>query len=143
MEFAAPRSGETADDGVTRRHLDQITPLLARRDLFSGVASFALVRYEQGGGVVDSVLAYVNGAGDERVLVAFNNSDRPVDGWVGGETCDGWSAWSRTFGEPAGSLELADPSGSRRAVTSGERLGEGLALPLGPWECAVLVASAG
>ncbi len=75
MEYRRAKYDEFVNDGLVRRHDEQIFPLLHRRQLFAEVDGFALYDFEQdGGGVNEDVFAYSNrGPRGERTLVVYHN----------------------------------------------------------------------
>jgi glycosidase len=98
MEYRRAKYDEFINDGLVRRHDEQIFPLLHRRQLFAEVDGFALYDFEQdGGGVNEDVFAYSNrGPRGERTLVVYHNKYGSTAGWI------------------------------RRAAVTGRSLGEGL-----------------
>ena len=68
---------------MIRRHEHDVFPLLRRRYLFSGVENFRLFDFTSHSGYVDeNVFAYTNGAGDQRVLILYNNSYNSTAGSI-------------------------------------------------------------
>ncbi len=153
MEYRRSYHQEPVRRDLEQRHLQQIAPLLHRRDQFAGVEDFRLFAMNTDGGDLQSdVLAYSNGSGDRSSLVLFNNSDHPVRGRL--KT----SAPGRVV-NPAGSdepetveigwaLDLAGAEfwSARDRLTDSEFLFDseavlqgGLELELAPWESRVLV----
>lgn len=83
MEYRRAYWDEHPDEGMVARHHGEIAPLLHRRYLFADVDHFALYDlYTSEGGVAEDVLAYSNGAGDERALVVYHNRFADVRGWL-------------------------------------------------------------
>ncbi len=83
MEYRKAYWDEQVDEDMVRRHEREIFPLMRRRHLFSGAENFALFDFETDGGWVDeNVFAYVNGTGDERALIFFNNGYESTGGRV-------------------------------------------------------------
>jgi len=82
MEYGRAKWDEHPVDWLVARHEREIFPLLRRRELWSGVASFALYDFETDGGVDENVFAYSNRAGDERGLVVFHNKYAETRGRV-------------------------------------------------------------
>ncbi len=83
MEYSRAYWDETPDQSFLERHLREISPLLKRRHLFSGVANFLLYDVvDEQGHIQDDIFAYSNGHEGERVLVVFNNRYRHNSGWV-------------------------------------------------------------
>lgn len=74
MEYRRAYHDEEPDPWLLARHEREIFPLLHRRALFSGVASFCLYDLEgDDGGVREDVFALSNRRGGERALVLYNN----------------------------------------------------------------------
>jgi hypothetical protein len=81
MEYSRPRMEEEVDPGFQARHRLEIGPLLSRRALFSDGALFELLDFERNRREVDpAVFAYINGVGEQRVLVLFNHCNQPTIG---------------------------------------------------------------
>ena len=75
MEYRKAHWDEQIDQGMVRRHEQEIFPLMRRRHLFSGSENFALFDFRSDGGWVDeNVFAFTNRNGDDRALIIFNNS---------------------------------------------------------------------
>lgn len=123
MEFAAPRMDEEPREWHVARHMQQIAPLLRARHLFAGSRLFRLFDLVvPGGAVAEDVYVYVNGAGDERVLVAYNNSPHSVSGRV----------WS---GAPVGGSAGEARTGLSEALgLDADAPGEAVFTALGGWE---------
>jgi glycosidase len=84
MEYRRAKYDEQVNEGLVRRHEQQVFPLLHRRHLFAEVANFALYDFEtDGGGVNEDVFAYSNrGPGGERTLVVYHNRFASTAGWI-------------------------------------------------------------
>jgi hypothetical protein len=83
MEYRQAKWHESPDHSLVERHEREIFPLLRRRALFAAVDQFALFDFWTGDGRVDeNVFAYVNGQGDERALVIYNNRFGHTRGWL-------------------------------------------------------------
>jgi glycosidase len=83
MEYRRAKWDERPNEGLVARHEREIFPILKKRYLFSGVASFALYDFmAEGGGVDDDVYAFTNGMGDERALVLYNNKWKTTRGRI-------------------------------------------------------------
>ncbi|NLH48128.1 MAG: alpha-amylase [Myxococcales bacterium] len=83
MEYRRAYWDEQPDDGLIRRHEQEIFPLLRRRRLFSGAENFALYDCHTPGGWIDeNVFAYSNRYGEERALILYNNAYGTTAGWV-------------------------------------------------------------
>jgi len=84
MEYRRSYVDEPVDEELLARHEREIFPLLRRRSHFAGVEHFELYDFlGEEGKVEPDVLAFSNGAGDERSLVVFNNSPATVRGAIG------------------------------------------------------------
>ncbi len=114
MEYRRAKWDETPNQGLVARHEREIFPLLKKRYLFSGVASFALYDFVTPFGAVDEdVFAYSNRAGNERAVVLFNNRFKIARGRI------------------HGSVPTRREDGSLHSVTLGQALG--LAPEAGDW----------
>ncbi len=83
MEFRRPYWDEHEDEALIARHEHEIFPLLRHRRLFASAAHFRLYDLvEDGGAVNENVFVYANANGDERVLVACNNSYERAEGTI-------------------------------------------------------------
>ncbi|MFP4113161.1 MAG: alpha-amylase family glycosyl hydrolase [Spirochaetales bacterium] len=83
MEYKRAYLGEQPDRELVARHEAEIFPLMRRRRLFSGVASFFLYDlYTEDGTVNENVFAYSNSFGDDRALVLYNNAYERAYGWI-------------------------------------------------------------
>lgn len=83
MEYKRAYYNETPNSWLIGEHYRRIFPLFRRRYLFSGVDNFQLYDcYNSGGGVEESVYAFVNGAGNERTLVLVNNQYERTSGTI-------------------------------------------------------------
>ncbi len=83
MEFRRPRWNEAIDHDLVRRHERQLFGLLLRRHAFAEVDRFQLYDLVgDDGGVDENVIAYSNGAGDDRSLVLFHNRYSETSGWI-------------------------------------------------------------
>ena len=81
MEYRRAYRDESPDRELIERHEREIFPLLKRRRLFSGVDRFLLFDLLSPDASVDeNVFAYANGDGEERALVAYNNSFARAEG---------------------------------------------------------------
>lgn len=74
MEYIKALWDESPNSELIARHEREIFPLLIRRNLFAGASSFRLYDLQDGPNVVESVYAFSNASGDERVLVVVNNA---------------------------------------------------------------------
>ncbi|HEX7003438.1 MAG TPA: alpha-amylase family glycosyl hydrolase [Trueperaceae bacterium] len=85
MEFRRARRQEEPDPWLVERHRREIFPLLHRRWQFSGVDNFRFLDFvDEGGRVVEDVIAYSNRAGDQASLVLFHNRYAEVTGRLRG-----------------------------------------------------------
>ncbi len=83
MEYARAYLDEQPDQELVGRHEREIFPLLKKRRLFAEVEHFHLYDvYSPDGAVNENVFCYSNRLGDERALVAFNNTWEETTGWV-------------------------------------------------------------
>ena len=73
MEYKRAYWNERPNDWLIGEHYRRIFPLFRRRYLFSNVDIFNLYDCYDNGRVQESVYAYVNGHGNERTLVLYNN----------------------------------------------------------------------
>ncbi|HHM23797.1 MAG TPA: alpha-amylase, partial [Bacteroidetes bacterium] len=83
MEYRRAYWDEKPDQDLIARHEREIFPLMHKRYLFAGVENFLLYDvFTPEGYVNENVFAYSNRAGDERVLVVYNNRFEHAVGWV-------------------------------------------------------------
>ena len=83
MEFRRPYWDEHEDEALIARHEHEIFPLLRRRRLFASASHFRLYDLvDDGGSVNENAFVFTNADGDERVLVAYNNSYERAEGTV-------------------------------------------------------------
>jgi glycosidase len=83
MEYRYAKWDEQPDRGLVERHEREIFPLMKRRHLFADVTNFLLYDFfTSEGRVNENVFAYSNRAGEERVLVIYNNKHDRTRGWV-------------------------------------------------------------
>ncbi len=83
MEYRKAYWDEDIDQDMVSRHEREVFPLMRRRHLFSGSEHFALFDFTHDEGWVDeNVFAYVNGAGNERVLILYNNAYDATAGFI-------------------------------------------------------------
>ena len=83
MEYSRAYWDESPDEELIGRHDRELAPLARRRWLFAEVDEFELYDvYSEYGGVLESVFAYSNRAGDARALVLYNNAYDTVSGWI-------------------------------------------------------------
>ena len=83
MEYRRAYWDEQPDPYLVERHEREIFPVLHRRWLFSGVENFLLFDlFTPDGAVNEDVIAYSNGAGDQRALVVYHNRFGDTSGWV-------------------------------------------------------------
>ncbi|MBS4036418.1 MAG: hypothetical protein KGZ85_18295 [Ignavibacterium sp.] len=75
MEYQRSYYNEFEDDNLIKRHEREVFPLMEKRHLFSQVDHFELFDFiAPNGDINENVFAYSNRAGNEAVLVLFNNS---------------------------------------------------------------------
>ncbi len=83
MEYRKAYWDEQIDQDMVARHEREIFPLMRLRRLFSGAEHFALFDFIHDDGWVDeNVYAYVNGQGNERALIIFNNAYEATSGRI-------------------------------------------------------------
>ena len=83
MEFQRARLDEQPNHGLIEHFEAQIVPLLRERRRFAGSADFRLYDVvADGGALVEDVLAYSNGRGEDRSLIAFHNKFGSTAGWI-------------------------------------------------------------
>ncbi len=82
MEYARAYLDETPDTHLIERHERELFPLMKKRHLFADVEQFFLYDFEEGARINENVFAYSNRAGDDRVLVFYNNAFQPANGWI-------------------------------------------------------------
>ncbi|MDR0876591.1 MAG: alpha-amylase [Treponema sp.] len=82
MEYRRSYKDEKPDGYLIDRHEREIFPLMKRRALFSGSASFRIYDLSNGGAVNENVFAYSNRLWDEKTLVFYNNSYYEASGWI-------------------------------------------------------------
>ena len=73
MEYKRAYWDEKPNEWLVGEHYRKIFPLFRKRYLFSNVDHFNLYDCYNNGNVQESVFAYVNGHGNERTLVLYNN----------------------------------------------------------------------
>lgn len=150
MEFSRPRTAEAPREWHVQRHLRQIAPLLERRELFAGNEAFRLFDLVAAdGSVQEDVYAFVNGQGDERVLVVYNNSPKRVAGrlhraaptlMAGGDVRSDslLQALGLESAAHAGKMVVLESlAGDRRQVAAAELASQGMTFDLGPYEAQV------
>lgn len=83
MEYPRAYWDEVPDAPFMAYHEKIITPLLRRRDLFSGSQNFTLYDFWSGDGHVnEDVFVYSNRHGNQRALVIYNNRHSTASGWL-------------------------------------------------------------
>ena len=83
MEYKRAYYDEKPDQDLISRHEREIFPLMRKRALFAGVEDFYLYDFFTGHGNVDeNVIAFTNGLGNDRVLVAYHNHYGETSGWI-------------------------------------------------------------
>ncbi|MBC8423349.1 hypothetical protein H8E07_04440 [bacterium] len=149
MEFARDYRGESPDEGFQEHHERMIYPLLRRRALFAGASRFRLFPVQgEDGSTLDDVFCYLNGRGDERALVLFNNGESRCSGRA--HHSAPWRdktqgrllgcTLAEALGVPAddGVLALTDPrTGATQEAPAAELRDRGLSIDLEPYECRV------
>ena len=154
MEYRRGYSDEESDAGLLERHRRQIVPLLQRRALFGGGASFRLYDLELDDGRVDeNVLAFTNSEGESHVLVVVHNHRGQTAGRL--HRSVPWRPVGSTGDAPLVREQIGQALGLKAAfglwrcrdlVSCEERLLEagalhrvGLRLALGPFQSIVLM----
>jgi glycosidase len=141
MEYHRPRWDEQPDEALVQRHEREVFPLLHRRYLFSGVERFALYDFIVESGAIDEdVYAYSNGAGNERVVVLFNNRFKTTRGRITRSTHRGTIGHELGIDPTRGEwLVIHDIPNSRQYIRSAEEvLNGGLDFELGAFKYHVL-----
>ena len=83
MEFRRARLEELPNQGLIERFDREIVPLFHERARYAGAADFHLYDVtDDGGAVVEDVLAYSNGRGPDRSLVVYHNRFASATGWI-------------------------------------------------------------
>ncbi|HEX2984107.1 MAG TPA: alpha-amylase family glycosyl hydrolase [Ignavibacteriales bacterium] len=87
MEYRRAYYNELPNDGLIRRHEEDIFPLLGKRYLFSHVHNFWFYDFKDGhGNINENVFAFSNRAGEERALILYNNKYEETSGWINWST---------------------------------------------------------
>lgn len=87
MEYRRAYYNESPNDGLIRRHEEDIFPLLGKRYLFSQVHNFWFYDFmDQHGSLNENVFAFSNMAGEERALILYNNKYDETSGWINWST---------------------------------------------------------
>ncbi len=83
MEYKRAYYDEKPDQDLISRHEREIFPIVRKRALFAGIEDFYLYDFFTGHGNVDeNVIAFTNGLGNDRVLVAYHNRYGETSGWI-------------------------------------------------------------
>jgi glycosidase len=85
MEYRRAYWDEEADRELVQRHEREISPILHRRALFSGVEHFLLYDFQTDAGVNQDVFAYSNrlgGSAGQSALVVYHNRYAETGGWI-------------------------------------------------------------
>ena len=82
MEYTKAYRDEKPDQGLLERHKHDIFPLMKKRYLFSQSEDFLFYDVWDNGRVNENVFAYSNRAGNERVVVFYNNKYERASGWI-------------------------------------------------------------
>jgi glycosidase len=83
MEYKRAYYDEKPDQDLIARHEREIFPIVRKRALFAGIEDFYLYDFFTGHGNVDeNVIAFTNGLGSDRVLVAYHNHYGETSGWI-------------------------------------------------------------
>lgn len=83
MEYKRAYYDEQPDVELIDRHNREVFPLVRKRALFAGIEDFYLYDFYTPQGYVDeNVIAFTNGWGNDRVLVAYHNKFSETSGWI-------------------------------------------------------------
>ena len=83
MEYKQAKMDEWPNEQLVARHNAEIAPLLKNRALFAESEHFVFFDFWRDNGTVDeNVFAYSNRLGDERALIAYNNTIHSTRGTV-------------------------------------------------------------
>ncbi|HET9615388.1 MAG TPA: alpha-amylase family glycosyl hydrolase, partial [Candidatus Limnocylindrales bacterium] len=154
MEYRRAYRDEGPNEGLMAYFDEQIVPLLRARRRFAGSAEFRLYDVVgDGGGILEDVLAYSNGRGDDRSLIVFHNRFGSASGWIRDSVPfaekhgDGSKSTRRETvaaaldlsGPDDGWVRIRDRRRSRETLRSvGELRSRGLHIELDAYGCLVL-----
>ena len=83
MEYQRAYYNEIPKEWLVERHEREIFPLMKKRYMFAGVDDFWLFDFlDSHGHVNENVFAYVNGYGNEKALVLYNNKYDGASGYI-------------------------------------------------------------
>jgi glycosidase len=83
MEYKRAYYNEFPDNYLIKRHEEEIFPLMRKRHLFSQVTNFEFYSFtDEAGNINENVFAFTNRAGDEKVLVIYNNAYSQCSGSI-------------------------------------------------------------
>ncbi|WP_053227969.1 alpha-amylase family glycosyl hydrolase [Spirochaeta cellobiosiphila] len=83
MEYVRPLWDENPNLSLLNRHQNEISPLMKKRYLFSGVKNFYLYDlWSTEGFVNENVIIFSNKLNNENVLVLYNNCHQNAQGWI-------------------------------------------------------------
>jgi glycosidase len=89
MDFLHPRSNENPSDTSIFLQQSKIKPLLENRHKFSGSNNFRLYDYfSPEKKVINDVIAFSNMNNGYRSLIAFNNSEKQINGYIENLFCE-------------------------------------------------------
>ncbi len=135
MEFSRPRLAEQPVPELIQRHLDQIQPLLARRDVFCDAARFLPLDLEDSAGHNPfDVIAFLNGDREELTVVLFNNATAPIEMRFAPSAMRALRGRIAERWKPGDTIRFTDRVDRRRHLASAERI----ELKVGPWQSMVL-----
>jgi pimeloyl-ACP methyl ester carboxylesterase/glycosidase len=155
MEFQRARLDEQPNHGLIDHFEAQIVPLLRERRRFAGSADFRLYDV-MGDGValIEDVLAYSNGRGEDRSLIVYHNRFGSTAGWIRDsipfavKAADGSKTMERATlasalgltGPDDGWLRFRDWRSGQESIRSvGEVRRRGLRVQLDAYGCLVLL----
>jgi len=138
MEYQRAYREDPVDAEMVAWHQRVLAPLLARRRCFSGSTGFRLLELRgDDGGLLEEVLAFANGAGEDLHVVVVNLSARPLRGVLGATGQGGRLNLRRSGLASWLAAGCRDLVGCRRLEPLGAEAG-GRPLTLLPWEAMVL-----
>lgn len=138
MEYQRAYREEPVDEEMIAWHELVLAPLLARRRCFSGSSRFRLLELRgDDGRLIEEVLGFTNGAGEDLHVVVVNLSARPLRGILGSAGREEPPATGRSGLEAWLVAGCRDLVGARRLEPLGAEAG-GRPLTLLPWEALVL-----
>ena len=138
MEYQRAYREDPVDAEMVTWHERVLAPLLGRRRCFSGSTGFRLLELRgDDGGLLEEVLAFANGAGEDLHVVVVNLSGRPLRGVLGATAGGGRLETGRSGLESWLAAGCRDLVGGRRLEPLSAEAG-GRPFTLLPWEALVL-----